>query len=131
MRAAASLLLLPAQAEDKALNLYSWSSYIPEQALARFRKRPAPGSSTTSSTTPKSPPWPAPPWRWRWSACIRSGIRRVRRAHRGGLAAALDIFTTSEWNPAISKPFHIRPGRLAGGRLPACKGRFTAPDPEG
>lgn len=66
-----------------------------------------------------------------WSACLRSGIRRVRRAHRGGLAAALDIFTTSEWNPAISKPFHIRPGRLAGGRLPACKGRFTAPDPEG
>ncbi|MCY1531429.1 hypothetical protein D9M68_666530 [compost metagenome] len=46
-----------------------------------------------------------------WSACLRSGIRRVRRAHRGGLAAALDIFTTSEWNPAISKPFHIRPGR--------------------
>jgi putrescine transport system substrate-binding protein len=42
MRVAASLLLLafilPAQAEDKALNLYSWSSYIPEQALERFKE---------------------------------------------------------------------------------------------
>ena len=26
-----------AQAEDKALNLYSWSAYIPEQALQRFK----------------------------------------------------------------------------------------------
>jgi len=42
MRAAASLLLLafilPAQAEEKVLNLYSWSSYIPEQALERFKE---------------------------------------------------------------------------------------------
>ncbi|MFZ3205429.1 MAG: polyamine ABC transporter substrate-binding protein [Pseudomonas sp.] len=42
MRVAASLLLLafilPAQAQDKALNLYSWSSYIPEQALKRFKE---------------------------------------------------------------------------------------------
>lgn len=42
MRVAASLLLLalilPAQAQDKVLNLYSWSSYIPEQALKRFKK---------------------------------------------------------------------------------------------
>mgnify|MGYP006143630435 FL=1 len=42
MRVAASLLLLalilPAQAQDKVLNLYSWSSYIPEQALKRFKE---------------------------------------------------------------------------------------------
>ncbi|MDX1370735.1 extracellular solute-binding protein, partial [Pseudomonas sp.] len=41
MRVAASLLLLafilPAHAQEKALNLYSWSSYIPEQALKRFK----------------------------------------------------------------------------------------------
>ena len=29
---------LPVQAEEKALNLYSWSAYIPEQALEGFRK---------------------------------------------------------------------------------------------
>ncbi len=26
-----------AKAEEKALNLYSWSAYLPEQALQRFK----------------------------------------------------------------------------------------------
>ena len=41
MRTLVPLFLLccvfAAQAEEKALNLYSWSSYIPEQALERFK----------------------------------------------------------------------------------------------
>lgn len=31
-------LVLPLQAQDQQLNLYSWSAYIPERALARFKQ---------------------------------------------------------------------------------------------
>lgn len=41
MRALIGLLLLslclPSLAEDKVLNIYSWSSYIPEKGLQQFK----------------------------------------------------------------------------------------------
>ena len=41
MRAVIAVLCLglgvAAQAEEKQLNIYSWSAYLPEQALQRFK----------------------------------------------------------------------------------------------